>query len=70
LGQHLVAFAIAEENARVNAADILTKCAAAMPRHMVPKRIELVDELPMTSSGKVDYPKLREMLSAENTTSA
>ncbi|QDV44015.1 Long-chain-fatty-acid--CoA ligase [Stieleria neptunia] len=64
LGQHLVAFAIAEENAGVlSANDILARCAGVMPRHMVPKRIEFVDVLPMTSSGKVDYPALRQRVS-------
>jgi len=30
-----------------------------MPRYMVPRAIEVLDELPKTSSGKVDYPALR-----------
>jgi acyl-CoA synthetase (AMP-forming)/AMP-acid ligase II len=30
-----------------------------MPRYMVPKYIEFMDELPKTGSGKVDYPSLR-----------
>lgn len=69
LGQHLVAFAVAEEQAQLDSADILAQCAGALPRHMVPKRIEFVSELPMTSSGKVDYPKLRDQL-AQDPTSA
>jgi acyl-CoA ligase (AMP-forming) (exosortase A-associated) len=67
LGQHLVAFAVPEENAQLNPADMLAKCAGAMPRHMVPKRIELVSDLPKTSSGKVNYPKLRYQLLANRT---
>ncbi len=70
LGQHLVAFAIPEEHADVDPADLLVKCAGALPRHMVPKRVDLVDELPMTSSGKVDYPQLRHQLAVEKTPSA
>ena len=66
LGQHLVAFAIPEENTEpLEANEILAHCAAEMPRHMVPRQIRLVDELPMTSSGKVSYPDLRETLAAE-----
>ena len=60
LGQHLVAFAILEEGASFGPTELLMKCAGALPRHMVPKRIELVPEFPMTSSGKVDYAKLRD----------
>jgi acyl-CoA synthetase (AMP-forming)/AMP-acid ligase II len=69
LGQHLVAFAIPEEHTDLDPADLLAKCAGAMPRHMVPKRIELVNALPMTASGKVNYPKLRDQLAARNSTS-
>ena len=66
LGQHLVAFAVLEEQADIDPADILMNCAAALPRHMVPKRVELVSELPMTSSGKINYPQIRDRLSAES----
>lgn len=67
LGQHLVAFAIPEEQAvELVPAEILASCASQLPRHMVPKQIRLVNELPMTSSGKVNYPKLRDGLAAEN----
>jgi acyl-CoA ligase (AMP-forming) (exosortase A-associated) len=70
LGQHLVAFAIPEENADVDSAEILVKCAGALPRHMVPKRMEIVSELPMTSSGKVNYPLLRDRCVNQNPQSA
>ena len=68
LGQHLVAFAIPAENAaseELETDQMLANCAAELPRHMVPKRIVIVDELPKTSSGKVNYPLLREQLLAE-----
>jgi len=65
LGQHLVAFAIPQENAgELNSATVLADCTAKMPRHMVPKEIHFVTELPMTSSGKVNYPALRDEASS------
>jgi len=65
LGQHLVAFAIPQENAgELNPATVLADCTAKMPRHMVPKEIHFVTELPMTSSGKVNYPALRDEASS------
>lgn len=70
LGQHLVAFVIAQENEQVDTVDVLASCASAMPRHMVPKRIEVVDDLPMTASGKVDYPSLRNSASPDHSNSA
>lgn len=60
LGQHLVANVVVDEGAEVDPSDILVKCADSLPRHMVPKRVVVFGELPLTASGKVDYPKLRE----------
>ncbi len=66
LGQHLVAFAIPQENAgELNAAKILADCTAKMPRHMIPKKIHFVIELPMTSTGKVNYQVLRAEASSD-----
>jgi len=64
LGQHLVAFAVLEEGAEMDSADILMKCAATLPRHMVPKRAELLNEMPLTANGKTDYARLREKSAA------
>ncbi len=37
---------------------VLAEVARQLPRHMVPGRIELVDALPLTPHGKVDYRAL------------
>jgi acyl-CoA ligase (AMP-forming) (exosortase A-associated) len=62
LGQHLVAFIIPTENADLKSSDVMGHCANLLPRHMVPKRVEIVESLPQTSSGKVNYPALRKTL--------
>ena len=63
LGQTLVAFAIPEDSAeKLDPIDIVSSCAEKLPRHMVPKKVILVKELPMTSSGKINYQALRERL--------
>ena len=62
LGQHLIAFVIPSEHAKIASADVIGHCSAMLPRHMVPKRINIVTTLPETSSGKINYPALREML--------
>jgi acyl-CoA synthetase (AMP-forming)/AMP-acid ligase II len=69
LGQHLVAFVIPKENTELAAEEVLAECARSLPRHMVPKKIEVVERLPMTSSGKVDYPRLRETNATHGATS-
>ncbi len=70
LGQHLVAFVIAAEGAGTDPEDVITHCAGMLPRHMIPKRVEIVTDLPSTSSGKVDYPALREHFAQSTPTSA
>ena len=59
LGQTIKAFVVPRDGDQVDAASLREFCAAGMPRHMVPKTIEVLDELPKTPSGKVDYPDLR-----------
>jgi acyl-CoA ligase (AMP-forming) (exosortase A-associated) len=59
LGQTIKAFVVPRDGEAVVADALMTHCAEKMPRYMVPKAIEVVGELPKTSSGKVDYPALR-----------
>jgi acyl-CoA ligase (AMP-forming) (exosortase A-associated) len=60
LGQKIKAFVVPREGADVNADQLLAAVATLLPRHMIPKAIEVVAELPKTSSGKINYPALRE----------
>jgi acyl-CoA ligase (AMP-forming) (exosortase A-associated) len=59
LGQTVKAFVVAREDVDLKAEGLREFCAANMPRHMVPKAIEVLDQMPRTTSGKVDYPALR-----------
>ena len=59
LGQRIKAFVVAKNGGQHEPEGLLAFCAQKMPNHMIPKSIEYLDELPMTSSGKVDYPTLR-----------
>jgi acyl-CoA ligase (AMP-forming) (exosortase A-associated) len=59
LGQVVKAFVVAKDGTPLDAQELLSVCAERMPRYMVPKFLEVLDELPKTSSGKVDYPALR-----------
>jgi acyl-CoA ligase (AMP-forming) (exosortase A-associated) len=59
LGQAVKAFVVPREGHAVNADELIASCSERLPRYMVPKVIEVVAELPKTSSGKVDYPALR-----------
>ncbi len=57
LGQRLLAVAVGQEE-RLDTDKILKELGEKLPAHMVPSRIELVPELPVTPNGKVDYKRL------------
>jgi len=59
LGQVIKAFIVPKDGEPLDADALLSTCAEKMPRYMVPKSMEVLNELPKTSSGKVDYPALR-----------
>jgi acyl-CoA ligase (AMP-forming) (exosortase A-associated) len=59
LGQAVKVFVVAREGEPLDKDGLLAFCKEKMPRYMVPKYIEVMHELPKTSSGKVDYPSLR-----------
>lgn len=59
LGQAIMAFVVPHDGKSVDEEALLAFCAEKMPRYMVPKGVEILDELPKTTSGKVDYPALR-----------
>jgi acyl-CoA ligase (AMP-forming) (exosortase A-associated) len=59
LGQTIKAFVVGRDGGELNKEELRQFCAANMPRHMVPKTIEVLDDMPKTTSGKVDYPSLR-----------
>ena len=57
LGQKLVAVGVAA-GAACDTAAALARAREVLPGHMVPARIDLVSELPVTPNGKVDYRAL------------
>jgi acyl-CoA synthetase (AMP-forming)/AMP-acid ligase II len=59
LGQTIKAFVVGRDGEPLAVEKLREFCAGNMPRHMVPKAIEALDEMPKTTSGKVDYPALR-----------
>ncbi len=59
LGQAIKAFVTPKDGEPVDTEALLAHCGQKLPRYMVPKLVEVLDELPKTSSGKVDYPALR-----------
>ena len=59
LGQSIKAFVVPRDDVSVDPSTLVAFCAQKMPRHMVPKSVELLNELPKMSNGKVNYVALR-----------
>jgi acyl-CoA synthetase (AMP-forming)/AMP-acid ligase II len=59
MGQTIKAFVVVKDGETTTSHDLLAHCGEHLPRHMVPKAVEILPDLPKTSSGKVDYPALR-----------
>jgi len=59
LGQVIKAFVIPKDGEPLDPEILSAHCSEKMPRYMVPKFFEIMNELPKTSSGKIDYPALR-----------
>jgi acyl-CoA synthetase (AMP-forming)/AMP-acid ligase II len=59
LGQTIKAFVVPLNGEPVDTEKLVTFCSSKIPRYMIPKAVEVLPELPKTSSGKVDYPALR-----------
>jgi acyl-CoA ligase (AMP-forming) (exosortase A-associated) len=59
MGQAVKAFVVPRNGEPLDIQAILAHCAEKMPRYMVPKLVDVLEDLPKTSSGKVDYPSLR-----------
>jgi acyl-CoA synthetase (AMP-forming)/AMP-acid ligase II len=58
-GERVHAIVVPMDANTLNAADTLRRCAQRLPAYMAPKTIEVVDALPRSPNGKVDYKKLR-----------
>jgi long-chain acyl-CoA synthetase len=59
LGQTVKAFVVPRDGEKLVPEDLIAYCAEKLPRYMVPKTVEILPEMPKTTSGKVDYPALR-----------
>lgn len=60
LGQAVKVFVVSRDGELLDKDSLLAFCSEKMPRYMIPKFIEVMEELPKTSSGKVDYTSLRQ----------
>ncbi len=62
IGNEILVF-LRLKDSGVSVEEIFRHCAAHLPEYMLPKAIELLDELPYTSTGKIDKRALGERVS-------
>ena len=63
MGEVAVAYIIPREGVSIDPQEIIDYCAEEIANFKVPRYVEIVDEFPMTQSGKIQKFRLREMLS-------
>jgi acyl-CoA ligase (AMP-forming) (exosortase A-associated) len=59
VGQAVKVFVVPRDSEAVDTTLLSAFCEDRLPRYMVPRFFEVLEALPLTSSGKVDYPALR-----------
>ena len=58
-GEKVHAIVVAASSGTLNAEDVLRRCSLRLPSYMLPKSLEVVESLPKTPNGKIDYKSLR-----------
>jgi long-chain acyl-CoA synthetase len=59
LGQAITASLVLESGSGLTAADILAYCSVHLEKHMIPKHVEILAELPKTLTGKINRKQLQ-----------
>jgi acyl-CoA synthetase (AMP-forming)/AMP-acid ligase II len=59
-GEVGAAFIVLRPGARINSDDVIAYARGHLANYKVPRRVEIVDALPMTATGKVLKTELRE----------
>lgn len=59
IGERVHGICVALQGLEVDQQTLLDHCARQLPQHMLPRSIELVDALPRSPNGKVDYRSLK-----------
>ncbi|MBW3667582.1 MAG: amino acid adenylation domain-containing protein [Actinobacteria bacterium] len=62
VGMHVFAARFKADRRTVDVGDLVAHAAERVPEYMLPTRIEVVDDLPLSSNGKVDHAVLRAWL--------
>ncbi|MFI2238486.1 amino acid adenylation domain-containing protein [Streptomyces chrestomyceticus] len=70
LGQHLLAARFKTDRVLADPDVLMRHLVGRVPAYMLPSRLQVVDELPLTVNGKLDHARLRSWLSQEEENAA
>lgn len=65
MGEVGVAFVVPRPGIEIDAADLVARCRDSMANYKVPRKVVLVDELPLNATGKVQKFVLRDRMAGE-----
>jgi long-chain acyl-CoA synthetase len=60
-GEAITLFATVRPGSALTPADVLSYCGKRLPRHMVPRSVQLIESMPMNSNGKIVKRQLKEL---------
>jgi len=61
IGNRIVAYVVPLISGKITEDGLLSYCFSQLPKYMMPETVEIRDALPMTSSGKIDRQKVKEL---------
>ncbi|RII27100.1 MAG: carbohydrate-binding protein [Geobacter sp.] len=65
IGNRIIAYVAKSEKGSIDVDQLLIHCSQFLPKYMVPESVEILDDLPRTSTGKIDRKFLEEMYKAQ-----
>jgi len=68
-GERVVAAVVPSPDANVAEDDVIAHCRQSLAGYKIPKRVDLLDELPLTTYGKVSKREVKELLTRRNASS-
>ncbi|MFQ5769553.1 MAG: carbohydrate-binding protein, partial [bacterium] len=54
IGNRIIAYVSSKEERKLKASEVLNHCGGLIPKYMIPEAIEFLQQLPTTSTGKID----------------
>ncbi len=60
-GEAVALFVTARPGSEVSEEDVLAVCRKHLPKHMVPRRVTIIDEMPLNANGKIAKTALRKL---------